>query len=79
MNYIIQSMNNQHVKKWLDQHFGKFLSAILLIIYSSLLCLMGFIPLKDTITRTIASYLPQTPILVLAGTTLVACFFAAFQ
>ncbi|MFB4475617.1 GerAB/ArcD/ProY family transporter, partial [Oceanobacillus caeni] len=27
----------------------------------------------------IASYLPQTPILVLAGTTLVACFFAAFQ
>lgn len=73
LNYIIQNMNNQHMKKWLDQHFGKFLSAILVIIYSLLLWLMGFISLKDTLTWTIASYLPQTPILVLAGTTLVAC------
>lgn len=79
LNYIIQNMNNQHMKKWLDQHFGKFLSAILVIIYSLLLWLMGFISLKDTLTWTIASYLPQTPILVLAGTTLVASFFAAFQ
>lgn len=79
LNYIIQNMNNQHIKKWLDQHFGKFLSAILVIIYSLLLWLMGFISLKDTLTWTIASYLPHTPILVLAGTTLVACFFAAFQ
>ncbi|MFB4475618.1 MULTISPECIES: GerAB/ArcD/ProY family transporter [Bacillaceae] len=50
LNYIIQNMNNQHIKKWLDQHFGKFLSAILVIIYSLLLCLMGFISLKDPLT-----------------------------
>jgi len=79
LSYILKNMKNQHFKKWLEQCFGKFLAALLLIFYSLFIWLMGLISLKDTLTWTIAAYLPQTPMLFLAGITLVACFFASRQ
>ncbi|KAF0817389.1 endospore germination permease [Cytobacillus firmus] len=79
LNYILKYMKNQHFKKWLEHHFGKFVSALLVIIYSLFVWVIGFITLKDTLTWTTAAYLPQTPMLFLAGTTLVACFFVTCQ
>lgn len=68
-----------HVRDWLKQQFGMVLSVTLIVLYSVLVWLMGVISLKDTITWTIATYMPQSPMLVLAGTTLFGCFFAAFK
>ncbi|MGE7270910.1 GerAB/ArcD/ProY family transporter [Brevibacillus panacihumi] len=79
LSYILNNMNGLHVRDWLKQHFGRFLSATLIVLYSVLVWFMGLISFKDTITWTIATYMPQSPLLVLAGTTLVGCFFAAFQ
>lgn len=77
--YITQNMKNLHFKLWLEQQFGKFLSTPLLMIYSLFVLLIGFISLKDTLTWTIAAYLPQTPMFFLAITTLVGCFFATWH
>ncbi|MEK3987680.1 spore gernimation protein [Paenibacillus sp. FSL A5-0031] len=79
LNYIIKNMNGIHLKDWLQQHFGMFLSITLVFIYSVLVWLMGLISLKDTLTWTIATYMPQTPMLVLVVATIVGCFFAAYQ
>lgn len=79
LSIILNNMNGMHVRDWLTKHFGKFFSAALIVLYSVLVWFMGFISLKDTTTWTIATYMPQTPMLVLAGTTLIGCFFAAFQ
>ncbi|MGE7274738.1 endospore germination permease [Brevibacillus panacihumi] len=79
LNYIIKNMNGKHFKDWLHQHFGLFISLLITGIYSVLIWLIAFISLKDTVTWAIASYLPQTPLVVLTGLTLIACFFAAYQ
>jgi spore germination protein KB len=79
LSIILNNMNGMHVRDWLTKHFGRFSSAALIVLYSVLVWFMGFISLKDTTTWTIATYMPQTPMLVLAGTTLIGCFFAAFQ
>jgi len=79
MSYIVKNMNGMHVKDWLRQHFGRVLSAALVLLFSVLVWLMGFISIKDTVTWTIATYMPQSPTLVLAGATLVGCLFAASQ
>lgn len=79
LSYILNNMNGMHVKDWLKQQFGMVLSVTLIVLYSVLVWLMGFISFKDTLTWTVATYLPQTPMLMLAGATLVGCFFAAFQ
>lgn len=79
LSYILKNMNGIHVKDWLKQHFGTVLSATLILLYSVLVWFMGLISLKDTLTWTIATYMPQSPMLVLAGATLVGCFFAASQ
>ncbi|WP_127570100.1 GerAB/ArcD/ProY family transporter [Paenibacillus xylaniclasticus] len=79
LSIILNNMNGMHVKDWLTKHFGTFFSAALMALHSVLVWFMGFISLKDTTTWTIATYMPQTPMLVLAGTTLIGCFFAAFQ
>ncbi|CAM3657244.1 endospore germination permease [Cohnella lubricantis] len=70
--YILKNMNGTPVKTWLYRHFGKLPANGMLILITLYLFAMGAISLKDTITWTIASYLPQTPAfaLVLAG---VAC------
>lgn len=79
LSIILNNMNGMHVRDWLTKHFGRFFSAALIVLYSVLVWLMGFISLKDTTTWTIATYMPQTPLLVLTGTTLIGCIFAAFQ
>ncbi|SFK93319.1 GerAB/ArcD/ProY family transporter [Brevibacillus centrosporus] len=79
LSYILKNMNGIHVRDWLKQLFGTVLSATLIVLYSVLVWLMGLISFKDTVTWTIATYMPQTPMFVLAGTTLVGCFFAASQ
>ncbi|EHB62618.1 MULTISPECIES: endospore germination permease [Paenibacillus] len=79
LSHILKNMNGMHVRDWLKQQFGMVLSVTLIVLYSVLVWLMGVISLKDTITWTIATYMPQSPMLVLAGTTLFGCFFAAFK
>jgi len=72
LSYIIKDMNGTPIKLWLARHFGKPLASLMLVFLTLYLFMMGVISLKDTITWTIATYLPQTPrlALVLAG---VAC------
>jgi spore germination protein (amino acid permease) len=79
LSYILKNMNGMHVRDWLKLQFGKVLSATLIVLYSVIVWLMGLISFKDTITWTIATYMPQSPLLVLAGATLIGCFFAASQ
>ncbi|MBN6192928.1 endospore germination permease [Aneurinibacillus sp. BA2021] len=79
LSYTLKNMNGMHVRDWLRQQFGRVFSVTLIVLYNVLVWFMGLISFKDTLTWTIATYLPQTPMLVLAGTTLVGCFFAAFQ
>ncbi|MFC0212466.1 endospore germination permease [Paenibacillus chartarius] len=79
LSYVLKNMNGIHIKDWLKHHFGVFFSAILIVLYSVLVWLMGTISLKDTLTWTIATYMPQVPMPVLASATLVGCFFAASQ
>jgi spore germination protein (amino acid permease) len=79
LSSILRDMNGMHVWDWLKLRFGKVLSATLIVLYSVMVWLMGLISFKDTITWTIATYMPQSPLLVLAGTTLIGCFFAASQ
>ena len=77
LSYIIRDMNGDAFKDWLQRHFGSLLSVCLVFSYSVLLWMMGLISLKDTITWTVASYMPQIPVLVLTGATLFGCLFAA--
>ena len=79
LNYIMSNMNGAHVRDWLTQYFGRALAVIWLLLFSAMVWLMGFLSLKETITWTIATYMPQSPTLVLAVVTLVGCFFAASQ
>lgn len=72
LSYIIKNMNGTPIKTWLYRHFGKLAANGMLVFFTFYMFVMGTIALKDTITWTIASYLPQTPAfaLVLVG---VAC------
>jgi spore germination protein KB len=79
LSYTLKNMNGMHVRDWLTKHFGRVFSAILIALYSVLVWFMGLISLKETTTWTIASYMPHTPMFILAGTTLIGCLFAAFQ
>ncbi|WP_231571356.1 GerAB/ArcD/ProY family transporter [Gordoniibacillus kamchatkensis] len=69
LSYILKNMNGTPVKTWLYRHFGKLPATGMLVFFTIYMFVMGAISLKDTITWTIASYLPQTPALalVLAG------------
>lgn len=79
LSMILKNMDGMHVRDWLTKHFGGFFSTALIVLFSVLVWCMGFISLKDTTTWTIATYMPQTPMFVLAGTTLIGCFFAAIH
>ncbi|MCM3494630.1 endospore germination permease [Paenibacillus sp. FSL M7-1455] len=72
LSYILKNMNGTPIKIWLYRHFGKLPANGMLVFFTFFMFVMGTISLRDTITWTIASYLPQTPAwaLVLAG---VAC------
>ncbi|MEB3103424.1 GerAB/ArcD/ProY family transporter [Ferviditalea candida] len=78
LSYIIRDMRGEAFKDWLRRHFGSFLASCLIVIYSSFLWIMGALSLKDTITWALVSYMPQTPVFVLAAATLTGCLFAAY-
>ncbi|ALS22845.1 endospore germination permease [Paenibacillus naphthalenovorans] len=77
LSYIIKDMNGVPLKSWLYRHFGRLLSCFLLILISVYVFAMGTLCLKDTITWTIASYLPQTPVLALVLAGVICNLFAA--
>ncbi|WP_027091941.1 GerAB/ArcD/ProY family transporter [Cohnella thermotolerans] len=77
LSFIIKDMNGQAFRDWLYKHFGKTLATIILLFSSAYLFMMGSLSLKDTITWTIASYLPQTPVVAIVLVTVISCVFAA--
>jgi spore germination protein KB len=77
LSYIIKDMNGTPLKSWLRRHFGRLLSIFMLIFISVYVFLMGTISLKDTMTWTVASYLPQTPVFALVFAGVVCILYAA--
>jgi len=77
LSYIIKDMNGTPFRVWLARQFGKTLARMMLLIFSAYLFFMGIISLKDTVTWTVASYLPQTPVLAIVLATVIGCVLAA--
>jgi spore germination protein (amino acid permease) len=77
LSYIIKDMNGTPLKSWLRRHFGRLLASFMLIFISVYVFVMGTISLKDTMTWTVASYLPQTPVFALVFAGVVCSLFAA--
>jgi spore germination protein (amino acid permease) len=77
LTYIIRDMNGTPLKFWLRRHFGRLLGSFMLFFISVYVFVIGTISLKDTITWTVVSYLPQTPLYALVFAGLVCNLFAA--
>ncbi|GAB2696561.1 hypothetical protein GCM10027018_14610 [Paenibacillus thermoaerophilus] len=77
LSYIIKDMNGIPLRIWLSRHFGGALAKILLLFFSIQLFFMGTLSLKDTISWTVSSYLPQTPIFAVVLATVTGCVLAA--
>ena len=63
--WIVKNMNGTPFFEWISERFGSFLAWLLSLMVAIFLFLMMFITFKDTLTWTITSYFPQTPIIIL--------------
>ncbi|QAV26949.1 spore gernimation protein [Neobacillus thermocopriae] len=63
---IIKKMNGQTFFEWVSQRMGRFIAWAFCITIALFLFLMMSVTIKDTLTWTITSYFPQTPIFILS-------------
>ncbi|MCG6182308.1 endospore germination permease [Anoxybacillus sp. LAT_38] len=63
---IIKKMNGQTFFEWVSRRMGRFIAWAFCIIIALFLFLMMSVTIKDTLTWTITSYFPQTPIFILS-------------
>ncbi|WCN37569.1 GerAB/ArcD/ProY family transporter [Aneurinibacillus uraniidurans] len=76
--FVMKKTNQQHIFEWLKQKHGRFFSIILLSISSLYLFLISSTTLKETVMWTKVSYLPATPVFVLALTFGLLCFYNSY-
>lgn len=77
IHFILKKMNRQPIYQWLANRCGQPMAVVLLLPVALLICFMIFTTFKDTLTWTITSYLPQTPILILGFVFTAICLACA--
>lgn len=75
--WIVKNMKGKPFFEWIRERFGLLLAWLLSMVVAIFLFLMMFITFKDTLTWTITSYFPQTPILILALLFAAIAYFCA--
>jgi spore germination protein (amino acid permease) len=76
--YLIMKKTQQvPIITWLQQHFGSGAAWAVRVYFILYLFMIAAITLKETTTWTKVSYLNRTPLLFLASTLLIVCYFAA--
>ncbi|AIQ62549.1 hypothetical protein PSTEL_04950 [Paenibacillus stellifer] len=75
--YIMKHKGQQPFRDWLQHHFGKGLSVIILAAVSIYIWLQGYVSLFNFNVWTHSTYMPHTPRYVLALLALACCFFLA--
>jgi spore germination protein KB len=74
ISFISKCTASMPISLWLTQNFGKGLKYFFIIPIAGCLFIMTWVTFKDTITWSIASYLPYTPPLALAIFLAILCF-----
>ncbi|WEG12127.1 endospore germination permease [Pullulanibacillus sp. KACC 23026] len=72
--FISKSTNGMSISSWLIQKFGKGIHYLLIIPIAACIFIMNCVTFKDTISWSIASYLPYTPPLALALFLALLCY-----
>ncbi|MFC0214407.1 endospore germination permease [Paenibacillus chartarius] len=77
LTYIMKHKDQQPFRDWLQRHFGKGLSVIILAAVSVYIWLQGFVSFFDIIVWAHSTYMPHTPRFALALLALACCLFLA--
>ncbi|WP_400243780.1 endospore germination permease [Niallia sp. JL1B1071] len=74
ISFVSKCTASMSIPLWLTQNFGKGLNYVFIIPIAGCLFIMNCVTFKDTISWSIASYLPYTPPLALAIFLAILCF-----
>ncbi|MED1202220.1 GerAB/ArcD/ProY family transporter [Heyndrickxia acidicola] len=76
--FIIKKTKQKSITKWLKVQSNAFVSFSVITVTSILLFLISFVTIKDTTSWTSESYLPNTPLLVIASCLLILSIINAY-
>lgn len=74
---IAKKTNQANLIDWLKSHVGVWFARLLQGAAAIYLLAIAFIALKETVTWTKVSYLPQTPLVVIAASLMLLCCYTA--
>jgi len=74
--YIMKKTKQQPFLTWLQQQYGNILAWGVRLFFIVYLAFISVITLKETVIWTHVSYLPRTPLFVLALSLIIICLFA---
>ncbi|MGG1515524.1 endospore germination permease [Paenibacillus oryzisoli] len=77
MKVLMNSTSNESIVSWVRTHFGSFAGWIIKLAFLAYLFGTSLVTLKDTTNWVDATFLPETPRVLIAATLTLLCFFAA--